>query len=116
MGQLIAYRYPTNLFAGLADHTYVACGTGGKAWKCWGGNSGGTFLRGAPGSTKRADLIAEPDERAGITCYLVNGVCHQAANRILLPAEITVAGARGYSLSVSLFGPYGRSRGLLGLC
>jgi hypothetical protein len=73
-------------------------------------------LRRAPGSTRRADAIAELNERAGITCYLVNGVCHQAANRILLPAGITVQGARGYSVSSALFGTYGRPRGILGFC
>ena len=116
MGTLIAFRYPTNMMARLADHTYVACGTLGKAWGCWGGKTGGTELRRAPGSTKRADAIAEPNERGGITCYLVNGVCHQAANRILLPANITVLGARGYSVSAALFGTYGRPRGILGFC
>ena len=74
MGTLIAFRYPTNMLAQLADHTYVACGTLGKAWGCWGGKTGGTELRRAPGSTKRADAIAEPNERARITCYLINGV------------------------------------------
>lgn len=109
-------RYPTSLFANLADHTYVACGTGGKAWGCWGGKSGGTELRRGAGSTRRANAIAEPDERAGVTCYLVNGVCHQAANRVLLPASITVRGARGYDVSEALFGTYGRPRGALGRC
>lgn len=116
MGTLVAFRYPTQLFLTLADHTYVACGTLGKAWSCWGGKTGGTELRRAPGSTQRADAIAEPDERAGITCYLVNGVCHQAANRILLPAGITVQGARGDAVSTALFGTYGRPRGILGFC
>jgi hypothetical protein len=47
------------------------------------------------GSTLRADAIAEPDERAGITCYAINGVCQQAAKRILLAAPgMTVAGAQ----------------------
>jgi len=100
--------YPTKLFANQADHTYVKCGTGGKAWGCWGGKSGGKQLRQGSGSTKRADCIAQPDEKANIKCYLVNGVCHQAANRILLPAGITVRGARGYSISEALFGTYGR--------
>ena len=108
MGTLVAMRYPTTLFAKLADHTYVRCGNGGKAWGCWGGKTGGRVLRQGPGSTRRADLIAETDEKAGIRCYLINGVCHQAANRILLPAGITVRGARGYSVSEALFGPYGR--------
>ncbi len=61
-------------------------------------------------------MIAESDERAGIACYMVNGVCHQAANRILIPTGETVAGARGYKLSVVFFGVYGRPKTLVGLC
>ena len=110
MGILKAMAYSTQMFANLADHTYVECGNGGKGWKCWGGKTGGKELRRGIGSTKRADKIAQPDEKAGIKCYLVNGVCHQAANRILLPAGITVRGARGYSISEALFGTYGRVR------
>src|SRR5262245_56550592 len=116
MGELIAMRYPIPLVANLADHTYVTCGTGGRSWSCWGGKTGGTELRRGEGSTRRADQIAGPDERGGITCYLINGVCHQAANRILLPAEITVRGARGYEVSEALFGTYGRPGGVFGLC
>jgi hypothetical protein len=108
MGILVAKNYPTSLFGKAADHTYVECSTGVKAWSCWGGKTGGTVLRRAVGSTKRADAIAKPNERAGIKCYLINGVCHQAANRILLPAGITVQGARGYSVSHAMFGAYGR--------
>lgn len=116
MGAIAVMRYPTKLFAELADHTYVQCGTGGKAWNCWGGKTGGTELRRGMGSTKQADAIAERNERAGINCYLINGVCHQAANRILFPAGITVRGARGYDVSESLFGTYGRPRGAFGTC
>ena len=116
MGTLVVRHYRTSLFANLADHTYVECGTGGKAWACWGGKSGGTVLRRSTGSTKRANAIARPNERAGIRCYLINGVCHQAANRILLPAGITVRGARGYDVSESLFGTYGRPRGPFRTC
>jgi hypothetical protein len=116
MGTLVAWHYPTNLVAGQADHTYVACGNGGKAWSCWGGKTGGRPLRQSVGSTLRADAIAEPDERANINCYLVNGVCHQAANRILLPAKIIVRGAKGYWISEAMFGTYGRQRGVLGFC
>lgn len=108
MGTLIAKKYPTKLMLKAADHTYVECGTGGKAWGCWGGKTGGTAFNSGTGSTKRADCIAKPNERAGITCYLVNGVCHQAANRILLPAGILVSAARGYGVSSALFGTYGK--------
>src|SRR5947199_331551 len=82
---LVVMHYPTDLFADAADHTYVKCEGGGRAWACWGGKTGGKELRRATGSTQRADAIAERDEKASITCYLINGVCHQAANRILLP-------------------------------
>ena len=108
MGLLVAKKYPTQLFLNAADHTYVECGNGGKGWGCWGGKSGGTAFNSGTGSTKRADCIAKPNERAGITCYLVNGVCHQAANRILLPAGILVTAARGYSVSSAIFGTYGK--------
>ncbi len=116
MGTLVAMRYPTNLLLRAADHTYVQCGTGARAWGCWGGKTGGTTLRSGEGSTNQADAIAEPNERAGIKCYAINGVCHQAANRILLPAGIIVSGAKGYWLSSSLYGTYGRVRALFGLC
>jgi hypothetical protein len=109
VGTLVVKAYPTTLFAKAADHTYVECGTGGRGWSCWGGKTGGASVRQANGSTRRADDIAEPNERAGITCYLINGVCHQAANRILLPARITVNGVRGYELSDALFSVYGRT-------
>ena len=115
MGVLVAKRYPTKLALGLADHTYVEC-TEGKGWSCWGGKTGGATLRSALGSTRRADAIAEADERARITCYAINGVCHQSANRVLWPARITVRGARGYKLSEAIYGPYGRFRGPLGFC
>ncbi len=116
MGTLVAMHYPTVLAFGAADHTYVMCGTGGKAWGCWGGKTGGTVLRSGSGSTSQADAIAEPNERAGVTCYLINGVCHQAANRVLFPAGVFVTGARGYGVSLAIYGPYGRPRGPLGTC
>ena len=116
MGTLSAWHYPTIIAANQADHTYVTCGNGGKAWSCWGGKTGGALLRQGTGSTRRADRIAAPDERGGITCYLLNGVCHQAANRILLPAGITVRGARGYWVSEAVYGTYGRPRAAFGLC
>jgi hypothetical protein len=108
MGTLIGKAYPTVLALGQADHTYVECGTGKRGWKCFGGKTGGRVLRSGSGSTARADAIAGPGENGHLKCYLINGVCHQAANRILLPAGITVEGARGYQLSQALFSTYGR--------
>lgn len=109
MGQLIAKKYPTKLFLKAADHTYVECGSGAIGWKCWGGKTGGIAFVTGSGSTNQANAIAEPNEKAGISCYLINGVCHQAANRILFPAQKLVIGARGYALSQAIFGPYGKA-------
>src|SRR3990170_2888258 len=116
MGALVILRYPAFFGRSPVDHTYVMCGTGRRAWSCWGGKTGGTPLRMGSGSTRQANAIAGLDERAGITCYGVNGVCHQAANRVAFPARILALGARGYGLSEALFGPYGRERGPFGLC
>lgn len=108
MGTLIGKAY--HILGGAADHTYVECGTGKVAWGCWGGKTGGEELAGArgAGSTNQANAIAGANERGGITCYAVNGVCHQAANRILWPARVLVSAARGYWVSSSLYGTYGR--------
>ncbi|HEX5759591.1 MAG TPA: hypothetical protein VF121_10385 [Thermoanaerobaculia bacterium] len=47
MGTLIGWKYPTGAALNLADHTYVSCGTGGQAWSCWGGKTGGAaFVQG----------------------------------------------------------------------
>ena len=116
MGELVGLHRPTSLYHGAADHTYVECGTGARGWACWGGKSGGVELRRAKGSSMRANAIAGDKDRAGITCYLINGVCHQAANRILLPAGITMDGVRGYKLSLIAFGVFGRPYGYLGMC
>lgn len=108
MGILVAKAYPSAVLAHLVDHTYVECLGGGKSWACWGGNTGGRIIGQGEASTNRADSIARPDQKAGIRCYLVNGTCHQSANRILIEAGVTVRKARGASLSTALFGTYGR--------
>jgi hypothetical protein len=87
MGILIGKAYQTQMFFGLADHTYVECITGKEGWSCWGGKTGGREIVRGTGSTKQANVIATSNERAGITCYGINGVCHQAANRILWPTR-----------------------------
>ena len=107
MGILVARHMPAYDAPG-ADHTYVECGGGGKAWGCFGRKKGGALLRTGTGSSKQANEIAGSKERAGLKCYAVNGVCHQAANRILWPAEVRVQGARGYLLSEAIYGPFGR--------
>lgn len=116
MGTLVAVKYPTWLFLKLFDHTYVMCSTGAVRWSCWGGKTGGQQFKRGTASTLRAGMIADWDEKAGIRCYLINGVCHQAANRILLETGQTVKGARGYWVSSSLYGVYGRETVIPGVC
>jgi len=116
MGTLVAKAYATAMVAGLADHTYVECGAGARGWGCWGRKTGGNAIASGIGSTVRADAIAAADEKAGITCYGINGVCHQAANRILIESGQLVTRARGYWVSDAIFGPYGRPRPILGMC
>lgn len=117
MGTLVAKKYPAFFSKSPVDHTYVECGTGRRGWSCWGGKTGGTAFKTGTASTVQADKVAQPDEKAGITCYAINGVCHQAANRILIHAGVLVSGARGYQVSQSLYGPYGRTLNLpFGIC
>ena len=45
---------------------------------------------------------------AGVQSATLTGVCHQASNRILYLARVTVAGCNGYALSTFIFSAYGR--------
>lgn len=67
-------------------HTYVQSSCG-ALWGCWGGSAGGTSVCSGSGSSIEADCISRGG--AGIV-YGLNGVCHQTANRILAPANITI--------------------------
>lgn len=40
--------------------------------------------------------------------YGIDGVCHQLSNQVLYPSRARVDSARGYRLSSSIFGTYGR--------
>lgn len=94
--------------APYGEHTYVTSSCG-FAWGCWGRSAGGASICSASGNSLIADCLSQPNSRAGIR-YLVTGVCHQTANRILYPANITVAGTQGYNLSVFTYGEYGARR------
>jgi hypothetical protein len=91
------------------DHTY-ATSSDGHLWSCFGRDSGGLILDRGTGDSALADCLAHPIRHphvyAGIT-YGLTGLCHQAANRILYPAGIKVARAKGYGGSVFAFGEYG---------
>ncbi|MCX7110550.1 MAG: hypothetical protein NTX45_10560 [Proteobacteria bacterium] len=118
------------------DHAWVECssGTGKKKWGCFGhsvtdnetreiGKGSGVTVHGkfVPCSTVRAEAISVPKQDkdttegdsifescANIRTYGLNGVCHQAANRIAFPAGILSQKADGYGISHCLFYTYGR--------
>ncbi|MER2268005.1 hypothetical protein [Methylobacterium oxalidis] len=91
---------------GRFDHTYVTSDCG-YTWRCFVRAAGGTQVCADMGDSNIANCLATPGETAGIV-YGVTGVCHQASNRILFPANrAKVSGARGYSVSVVAYGPYG---------
>jgi hypothetical protein len=87
------------------DHTY-AISHCGLRWRCWGRSTGGKSICSGIGSSVVADCLSQRNSRARIL-YMITGVCHQTANRILHPAGVTVALASGYSVSVFRFGVYG---------
>lgn len=105
------------------EHTYVRVKVNcddyghfdyGRYWPCWGTwkSEWGREICIDEGSQEIADRCAliPPSMKnyptAGII-YLVNGVCHQTANRILIPAGVKVSKAGGYGLSSFFYGDYG---------
>jgi len=94
----------------IADHTYVTSDQNDR-WPCWGlgagGSSGGTEICSGSGSIPRARCLAQPSGHAAIL-WGVTGVCHQTANRILLPSGRIVAAAAGFWASALAYGIYGR--------
>ncbi|GAA0126311.1 hypothetical protein UT300019_22140 [Clostridium sp. CTA-19] len=89
------------------EHTYVSS-SDGKVWRCFGRNSGGRMIANHIGSSKQADIMSKPSEtnETGIR-YGIDGVCHQAANRILYFTSEVVDKAGGYSASRAMYGIYG---------
>lgn len=106
MGILTGHALPVQNLPFVGDHTYVTSDQG-HAWGCFGRTAGGQTICSGNGSEKVADCLSKPNGEAGLR-YLVTGVCHQAANRILYPAGgILVDKATGYRLSVFAFTTYG---------
>lgn len=89
-----------------ADHTYVTSDAG-HVWPCFGRSLGGAIICSGVGNTSTAACLSNPQSRAGIV-YGITGVCHQAANRIMCPAQATVSAARGYRWSLFSYGTYGK--------
>jgi hypothetical protein len=114
MAILLGHTIPSQLHPRW-DHVYVTSDTG-HCWGCFGRDSGGIEICSGPGDLAFAYCLSYPRGKrlglpryAGIT-YAIEGVCHQAANRILYPVgngSLLVARARGYGLSHALYGPYG---------
>jgi hypothetical protein len=99
---------------GQLDHTYVASDDSYGPWGCFGRDSGGLLVSSGKGNSSCADCLSRPIDASAVPpvyaglIYGINGVCHQAANRILRPAGATVDGVQGYGASVFLYGQYGR--------
>lgn len=102
----LAYAMPVqNTPSGLADHTYVD--VGGQAFGCHGRSSGGSVIGAGAGDLDAGLCLAGAGGEAGID-YMKTGVCHQIANRILLPSGLTTVAARGARWSIRVYGSYGR--------
>jgi hypothetical protein len=103
---------------GAADHTYVRSEKG-HTWECFGSGSGGSDLCSGDGDLDFADCLSYsrftlPNgvvipglSRYADMAYLTQGLCHQASNRILCAAGLTVAGAGGFDWSIWVYSAYG---------
>ncbi len=87
------------------DHTYVESDCG-WIWRCWGSYTQGQPPTNGVGNSFLANCLSKPLGTAEIT-YGIDGVCHQTANRILLPTMTRVSSARGYNVSLYTYGDYG---------
>lgn len=119
MAVLTAYSMPAFVNGQNWDHVY-ADSDDGLRWCCFGRDTGGSSLDQGNGDSSFADCLSKPIFHASPTttvipgvsryadvAYLLDGVCHQAANRILYPAGVLVDKARGYGLSSFLFNTFG---------
>gem|GEM_PF-4627408 len=96
--------YAINILSTTVEHTYVKS-SDGYTWHCFGHSDGGKEICVGSGDSKVCNELAGPNSQAEIK-YGITGVCHQAANRILLPTGETVKKAGGYSVSVWAYGVY----------
>ncbi|MBA8962427.1 hypothetical protein JOJ86_006770 [Rhodococcus percolatus] len=105
-------------FGKAADHTYVSSPENGKYFNCFGGHAGPNPRKIVEGlgnyaiadCYRQSWIFATPlagYDTAGII-YGIEGVCHQAANRFLYSANVTLdLKVSGYWLSTLLYGVYG---------
>jgi len=112
------YARPTGSTSGIPlEHTYVLS-VDGHNWNCFGAGRGSDqsrIVRKANGSSKWASLIYGPDEGAqdsGTAAGLsirYDGVCQNAANRILVITgdEIDARDTQGNALATLTYGKFG---------
>lgn len=109
-GLFEGYAIPVEGLSPL-DHTYVHVTSKAdeyyKIYPCWGRGEGGKVICSKKGNAIAAERIAGNNGNAGIV-YLITGVCHQTANRILFPTKETVKDANGYTVSTIIYGVYGK--------
>jgi hypothetical protein len=105
----------TGVYVGLSsEHTYVLSGDG-HVWNCFGRYDGGRLIRTAKGSSKWASLIYGPNERRGDDQAAAglrvryDGVCQNAANRILVLTgdNIDARETKGNVLATLMYGKFG---------
>lgn len=86
------------------DHTYVR--SSNHVWPCFGRGYGGSEICSGKGDPHIANCLSRPHSTAEIR-FLLTGVCHQCANRILHPAGVLVVRAAGYGFTSFQYGTYG---------
>lgn len=107
-----AWAVPVNNLR-MLDHTYVISSCGYR-WGCFGLDTGGSIIVPGSGDSNTAECLSYPRsgnvEYAGLI-YFIDGVCHQATNRVLEPTGLTLGSTgklvRGYNLSLARYGLYG---------
>lgn len=108
MAEIIGYAVEVFGCFPFAEHTYVTSSDGHFrfVWPCFGSSDGGHEICKSTGDFNKCNELAGKNSHAEII-YGITGLCHQAANRILIPAATTVENARFYLVSTGLYGTYG---------
>lgn len=123
-GDTNVYKRPVHgVLGSYLDHTYVVAGDtlfachGAKEERCddrilcYFGNPARSNIiaRGTKEAYNNTNYSSVNEGTAGIK-YLLTGVCHQIANRIIIPTSKTIShnnNVKGYGLSSTFYGTYG---------
>jgi len=101
-------------FGAPSEHTYVLT-SDGENFNCFGGSSGGRFVRKGTGSSKWAKMIygdfqgKQDDQPAAGLRVRYDGVCQIASNRVLVLTQDNVDAreTKGNVLATLLYGKFG---------